>query len=264
MNGKPVSVQNLMNSQQGGQQCGGGQQRCFPGGNRGGNSNGSSNVSTRECRAEVDLALRKPAKRLDVEAASSASEEFRKLEISKGYGISNQSFWLRRNTLNGNTLDRNKDQHFLLTRRKDDKGDDIAELVVYKPLDYETTPKYNLTIQAKNDLEPQLDETINVVVEVIDQNDEVPLFERSPVLSILEDEPARTIVGQVKAKDSDIDARFRTITYAIDPENGNGDWKHFDIDPKDRTIRSKSSFDREHKSKYTLDVERLQFGLGGL
>ncbi|GAV09576.1 hypothetical protein RvY_19084 [Ramazzottius varieornatus] len=114
--------------------------------------------------------------------------------------------------LNGNTLDRNKDQHFLLTRRKDDKGDDIAELVVYKPLDYETTPKYNLTIQAKNDLEPQLDETINVVVEVIDQNDEVPLFERSPVLSILEDEPARTIVGQVKAKDSDIDARFRDKT----------------------------------------------------
>lgn len=46
----------------------------------------------------------------------------------------------------------------------------------------------------------------------------------------------------------------RTITYAIDPENGNGDWKHFDIDPKDGTIRSKSSFDREHKSKYTLAV----------
>ncbi|GAV00348.1 hypothetical protein RvY_11211 [Ramazzottius varieornatus] len=101
MNGKPVSVQNLMNSQQGGQQRGGGQQRCFPGGNRGGNSNGSSNVSTRECRAEVDLALRKPAKRLDVEAASSASEEFRKLEISKGYGISNQSFWLQE-TQSGN------------------------------------------------------------------------------------------------------------------------------------------------------------------
>ncbi|GAV05165.1 hypothetical protein RvY_15337, partial [Ramazzottius varieornatus] len=58
-------------------------------------------VSTRECRAEVDLALRKPAKRLDVEAASSASEEFRKLEISKGYGISNQFFWLQE-TQSGN------------------------------------------------------------------------------------------------------------------------------------------------------------------
>lgn len=49
--------------------------------------------------------------------------------------------------LNGNTLDRNRDQHFLLQRRKDEKGDDIADLIVYKPLDYETTPRYNLTVQ---------------------------------------------------------------------------------------------------------------------
>lgn len=113
--------------------------------------------------------------------------------------------------LNGNTLDRNRDQHFLLQRRKDERGDDIADLVVYKPLDFETTPKYNLTIQAKNDLEPQLDETINIVIDLIDQNDEIPLFERSPVLAVLEDEPPMTIVGQVKAKDTDVDPRFRYI-----------------------------------------------------
>ena len=111
--------------------------------------------------------------------------------------------------LNGNTLERNKDQHFLLQRRKDAAGDDIADLVVYKALDFETTPRYNLTIQAKNDLEPQLDETINIVIDLIDQNDEVPLFEKSPVLSILEDEPAMTVVGQVRAKDADVNPRYR-------------------------------------------------------
>ncbi|GAU96863.1 hypothetical protein RvY_08238-2 [Ramazzottius varieornatus] len=44
LNDEPVSVQNLMNSQQSGHPRGSGQQRCFNGGNRGGNSNGSSIV----------------------------------------------------------------------------------------------------------------------------------------------------------------------------------------------------------------------------
>ena len=66
-----------------------------------------------------------------------------------------------------------------------------------------------MIFQAKNDLEPQLDESINIIIDVIDQNDEVPLFERSVLLSVLEDEPAMTVVGQVKAKDADIDARYR-------------------------------------------------------
>ncbi|XP_055343968.1 neural-cadherin-like isoform X2 [Paramacrobiotus metropolitanus] len=156
--------------------------------------------------------------------------------------------------LNGNTLDRNRDQHFLLKRRKDDAGDDIADLVVYKPLDFETTPRFNLTLQAKNDLDPQLDETINIVVDLIDQNDEIPLFERSPVLTVLEDEPPLTIVGQVRAKDSDGDARFRSITYSIDQDSSNGDWRFFEIDPKEGIIRTKTSFDREHKSKFTVSV----------
>ncbi|GAU96397.1 hypothetical protein RvY_07849-2 [Ramazzottius varieornatus] len=108
LNGKPVSVQNLMNSQQSGQQRGGGQQRYFPGGNRGGNSNGSSIVySSRggnwnrgynrggytggqgyrqgfnngmQSRNRFDIEEARKAD-FDVEAAN---EEFRKMEISKG------------------------------------------------------------------------------------------------------------------------------------------------------------------------------------
>ena len=46
----------------------------------------------------------------------------------------------------------------------------------------------------------------------------------------------------------------RTVTYGIDPDSSNGDWRHFEIDSKEGTIRSKSSFDREQKSKFTLSV----------
>ena len=47
---------------------------------------------------------------------------------------------------------------------------------------------------------------------------------------------------------------FRAITYNIDPESSNGDWKYFEINPKDGTIRAKKSFDRETRSKYTLGI----------
>ena len=64
-------------------------------------------------------------------------------------------------------------------------------------------------------MEPQLDETVNIIIDVIDQNDEIPLFERSPVLSVLEDEPPMTVVGQIKAKDNDVNPKFRYIVFLL-------------------------------------------------
>lgn len=113
--------------------------------------------------------------------------------------------------LDGKTLETNSEKAFRLVRRKDADGADEAVLHVYKSLDFERTPRYNLSIQAKNDLKPQLDTLHYLLVRLVDENDEVPLFPRNPSLSILEGEPRGKVVGTIVATDADVTAPFNKV-----------------------------------------------------
>lgn len=90
--------------------------------------------------------------------------------------------------------------------RKPDSGSGSGELrlVLVRPLDRERVDKYRLKIMAADGGTPARSGVVDVYVEVLDVNDNSPVFERHEYeATIVENAPPRTVVARVHATDAD-------------------------------------------------------------
>lgn len=130
-------------------------------------------------------------------------------------------------------------------------------IFVNKPLDYETTKEYFLTIQAIDGGTPPLSNTAVVTINVTDINDNPPRFAQDVYsVQILESEPVGNSSVQIVAVDSD-SASNALVTYSI----SSGDIANqFDINPEHGILVIKTALDREKISSYVLQVEAVDSG----
>ncbi|XP_067133004.1 protocadherin-like wing polarity protein stan isoform X2 [Centruroides vittatus] len=129
-------------------------------------------------------------------------------------------------------------------------------IITTRKLDRELVPAYSLVVTARDHGMPSLTDTTNVEIEVLDINDNPPIFTVPRyVTSISEDVLVGTSVVQVSAPDPDIGLNGQ-VRYHLnsDPEST------FSIDPTAGVIRTEKLLDRESVAMYQLVVRAMDRG----
>ncbi|XP_074195663.1 cadherin-23 isoform X2 [Rhinolophus sinicus] len=122
--------------------------------------------------------------------------------------------------------------------------------------------RFNLTVVATDGGEPPLWGTTMLLVEVIDVNDNRPVFVRPPngtVLHIKEEIPLRSNVYEVYATDQD-EGLNGAVRYSFLKSTGNRDWEYFTIDPISGLIQTALRLDREKQEVYSLILVASDLG----
>ncbi|XP_060531934.1 cadherin-related tumor suppressor [Cylas formicarius] len=130
--------------------------------------------------------------------------------------------------------------------------DATGQIILARPLDRETTPKYTLTIQARDaGLSKQLTATTTVVVDVLDENDNAPEFTQSEVqISISEITPVNTEVMHFRASDADLGVN-NEVVYSITAGNRKDT---FHMDSISGILYLHKPLDYEELSAYQLNI----------
>ncbi|KAM5194966.1 protocadherin-11 X-linked isoform 3-T3 [Hipposideros larvatus] len=123
-------------------------------------------------------------------------------------------------------------------------------LTAVKKLDREKQEKYNFTVLAKDNGMPPLITNVTVLVTVLDQNDNSPIFTHNEYnFYVPENLPRHGTVGLITVTDPDY-GENSAVTLSIVDVNDD-----FTIDPQTGVIRPNISFDREKQESYTFYVK---------
>uniref|UniRef100_A0A4W3GD15 FAT atypical cadherin 2 n=1 Tax=Callorhinchus milii TaxID=7868 RepID=A0A4W3GD15_CALMI len=128
---------------------------------------------------------------------------------------------------------------------------------VHKALDFETIAAYRLTVQGAN--MAGLSSSLTVFIDVIDENDNAPVFVQSRYVGrINENSPVNSVVLSnghtplvIEAQDRDRDANALLVYQIVEPEAQ----KYFTIDPSMGTLSTASPIDRETHPVFHLTVQ---------
>ncbi|XP_060935136.1 protocadherin alpha-8-like [Limanda limanda] len=163
-------------------------------------------------------------------------------------------------------------QHYKLTNNDHfrlevkDKGDDgkIPILVIQKSLDRETAGSHSLLLTALDGGKPPKSGEINILVNVLDVNDNAPVFTKD-VYSVMlnENAPVGTTVIQVNATDND-EGQNGEVVYSFTNSISQKLLRLFDINPSTGEIIVKGLIDFEEKDKYDIEIRASDKGLAPL
>uniref|UniRef100_A0A8C0IBR3 Cadherin related 23 n=1 Tax=Bubo bubo TaxID=30461 RepID=A0A8C0IBR3_BUBBB len=117
--------------------------------------------------------------------------------------------------------------------------------------------RFNLTVVATDKGHPPLWGTTMLHVDVIDINDNRPVFVRPPngtILHIKEEIPLRSNVYEVYATDKDEGLNGAVLYNLLKTGAGNKDWEYFSIDSVSGLIQTAMRLDREKQAVYNLII----------
>ncbi|XP_048386187.2 neural-cadherin isoform X1 [Stegostoma tigrinum] len=137
---------------------------------------------------------------------------------------------------------------------KPNRADGSASILVAEPLDFEITKFFILRVRAQNVAAVPLASFTTIFVNVTDVNDNVPFF-TSSIYEATVPEGAAVGLSVVQVSATDLDSgRHGKINYAI-VKDVSGDYKYFSIDFETGLIFTQTSFDREVKGSYLIEVQ---------
>ncbi|NXD68781.1 CAD23 protein, partial [Eolophus roseicapillus] len=117
--------------------------------------------------------------------------------------------------------------------------------------------RFNLTVVATDKGHRPLWGTTMLHIEVIDINDNRPIFVRPPngtILHIKEEIPLRSNVYEVYATDKDEGLNGEVLYNLLKTGAGNKDWEYFSIDSVSGLIQTAMRLDREKQAVYNLII----------
>ncbi|XP_068181916.1 protocadherin alpha-8-like [Antennarius striatus] len=143
-----------------------------------------------------------------------------------------------------------------------DRGEDrkVPFLVLQKQLDRETAERHNLRLTAVDGGKPAKSGTIEIIVDVLDVNDNSPVFTKEQYSATLkENVPVGTIVIQVNATDMDQGANGEVI-YSFGKEADSKIMNLFSIDANTGEIKVTGQIDFEECKTYEVDIQASDEG----
>ncbi|XP_010214132.1 PREDICTED: protocadherin beta-15-like, partial [Tinamus guttatus] len=150
------------------------------------------------------------------------------------------------------------DYFHISTRRRSD-GRRYAELVLDQALDREERAEVIFSITAVDGGSPPRSGTALIRVQVLDVNDNIPVFTRSLYkVRMPENSAEETLVMAVSASDLDTGMNGE-IEYSI-VQNSEENHQTFKINPKTGEIRLKKTVDYEETKTYEIDVQATDGG----
>jgi hypothetical protein len=136
-------------------------------------------------------------------------------------------------------------------------GTESGEIVANVAFDREQYSSYSLSIEARDNGVPQLTGTATVAVEILDRNDNTPVFSQNEYnMSIPENITVGVEILQVEAMDQDSGLNGE-VTFAI---NSGDDLNHFSINATSGSIQVNDNLDREMIDQYILSVQASDSG----
>uniref|UniRef100_A0A182YSD9 Cadherin domain-containing protein n=1 Tax=Anopheles stephensi TaxID=30069 RepID=A0A182YSD9_ANOST len=122
-----------------------------------------------------------------------------------------------------------------------------ASIKLGKTLDYETVQEYTLRVTVTNSY--NLVSEFVVKINVLDENDNIPVFSELTSGTILENEPPGTLVQQVRAYDLDGTVAHNVVSYRLDKDE-----HKFHIEPETGRITTLVKLDQEATDSYQLKI----------
>ncbi|XP_053284256.1 protocadherin gamma-A2 [Pleuronectes platessa] len=149
--------------------------------------------------------------------------------------------------------------NFILKQHANPDGSKNVEMVLQKPLDREQRPHLTLKLIAVDGGTPQRSGTVNIDVEVLDANDNAPVFNQSVYkASVMENTIKGTRIVTVNATDAD-SGSYGAVTYTLSNMKGSTA-DIFTIDENTGTISVSGQIDYEKDKKYEVRVEAKDQG----
>ncbi|XP_077789625.1 protocadherin beta-16-like isoform X3 [Podarcis muralis] len=161
------------------------------------------------------------------------------------------------NTVQNYTLSPSK--YFRLDVQSHSDGTKYADLVLEKPLDREVEAKLFLILSAVDGGIPRKTGTAQIIIDVLDINDNAPLFNKSVYQEkLMENSPLETLVTRVEARDKDIGSNAH-ITYSFSqvPENVQ---RLFNLNKKTGELTISGIIDYEERTKYEMNIRATDGG----
>ncbi|KAM3612167.1 uncharacterized protein V6R79_003866 [Siganus canaliculatus] len=150
--------------------------------------------------------------------------------------------------------------HFRLEVK--DRGEDgkIPVLYLHKLLDKEAARSHRLLLTAVDGGKPARSGTMEIIVNVLDVNDNMPVFTKESYTAMLnENSPIGTTIMQVNATDLD-DGLNGEVVYSFGDNVNNKLRKLFEVDSNTGEIIVKGQIDFEVKDKYEIDIKASDKG----
>ncbi|XP_069825318.1 protocadherin gamma-C5-like isoform X15 [Dendropsophus ebraccatus] len=154
----------------------------------------------------------------------------------------------------------NPNPYFSLGMKHRKDGTLIAELVLEKSLDREEKAEHRLILTAIDGGDPPKSGSTQITVNVLDINDNAPLFDQSSYkISVLENIPLNTVIIRLNATDLDEGANGK-ISYSFDHHTLDSAKNIFEINSFTGEIVTKASVDFEESDFYELYVKATDKG----
>ncbi|XP_039872093.1 protocadherin gamma-C5-like isoform X15 [Simochromis diagramma] len=156
------------------------------------------------------------------------------------------------NSLKSYTLSKN--ECCSLRIKEIEGGKTVPELVLEKPLDREKKSVHKILLTALDGGNPVRSGTTQITISVLDNNDNIPVFEKNLYkVSLGEKSIQGTVVIQPKASDAD-EGLNGEITFSFGSRTPDSVLSVFDINPSTGEIILKGELDYETAKSYDIDV----------
>ncbi|XP_041800730.1 protocadherin alpha-3-like [Chelmon rostratus] len=150
--------------------------------------------------------------------------------------------------------------HFRLEVKERGEDRKMPFLILQKQLDREAAREHKLTVTAVDGGRPARSGTTEIRIEVLDVNDNSPVFTKDVYSAILkENSPPGTLVVQVNATDLDEGANSE-IVYSFGKEADAHLQKLFTIDPRTGEIKVTGVIDFEENESFEIDIQASDKG----
>ncbi|XP_035983165.1 protocadherin alpha-3 isoform X17 [Fundulus heteroclitus] len=152
-------------------------------------------------------------------------------------------------------------EHFRLEVKDTGEDGKIPVLIVQKSLDREIAARHTLVLTALDGGKPPKSSETYIVVNVLDANDNAPVFSKDVYSVMLEENcPLGTTVVKINATDLDSE-RNGEVVYSFSNSVNRKFFKLFEINPSTGEITVKGLIDYEEREKYQLEIEASDKGL---
>nr|XP_049609975.1 protocadherin gamma-C5 isoform X12 [Syngnathus scovelli] len=154
-----------------------------------------------------------------------------------------------------------KNEYFSLKFKEAKNGKTVPEMMLEKSLDREKLSTHQLLLTALDGGNPVKSGTCKIIIDVIDINDNVPIFdEKEYTVSLKENSTKGTFVVSVKATDAD-DGVNSEIKYYFGSRTLENVLSTFEINEKTGQIVLKGELDYESFASYIIDITAKDKGV---
>ncbi|XP_015458063.1 protocadherin alpha-C2 isoform X2 [Astyanax mexicanus] len=142
-------------------------------------------------------------------------------------------------------------------------SEDYFELMVKEPLDREKVSRYVITLQVTDKGVPPLTDNETITLEVLDVNDNAPVFPQSShTIHLVENNEPGVLLCSLTAHDPDLNENQYLVYFIVEKEIANTSVSVlFSINPESGDLYALRTFDYEREKEFVFHVEARDSGV---